>query len=144
MNHLNLDSLSTLSGLAALVNFPTRGNSILDNCLTNRPELFNAPVPFKALIKTDHGGVILPPGNKLKPVRTKCSFRDFREHHKIQFTSLLQDFNWTHVTHATHIDSATKLFNETIHSMMDRCFPLRTVVMSTRDPPGLPRWLNTN
>ena len=49
VNKLNLDQLSMLSGLAALVDFPTRGNSILDNCLTNKRELYDQPFLFQAL-----------------------------------------------------------------------------------------------
>ena len=34
------------------------------------------------LIKTDHQGVILPVGTKLKPVRRKVEIRDTRKHRK--------------------------------------------------------------
>ena len=61
----DLDCLSTSPGQVPTVNFATRGTSILDNCLTNHPDLFNDPFRFKALKKTDHWGVILSPGNKL-------------------------------------------------------------------------------
>ena len=54
LNRLDLDCLSTSSGLVPMVNFATRGTSILDNCLTNHPELFNDPLRFKVLKKTDH------------------------------------------------------------------------------------------
>lgn len=86
LNRLDLDCLSTSSGLVPMEKFATRGSFILDNCLTNYPELFNDPLRFQALIKTDHWGVILPPGTKIKPIRSKCCFRDFREHYKIEFT----------------------------------------------------------
>ena len=62
LNRLDMDCLSTSSGLVPMVNFATRGTSILGNCFTNQPELFNDPLRFQALIKTDHWGVILPPG----------------------------------------------------------------------------------
>ena len=88
LNRLDLDCLSSSPGLVPMVNFATRGTSILDNCLTNHPELFNDPLRFQALKKTDHWGV-----NKIKPMRSKCYFRYFREHHKIKFTSELQDFD---------------------------------------------------
>ena len=88
-------------------------------------------------MKTDHWGVVLPPGNKLKPLRTKCSFRDFREHHKITFTSELQDFDWTPVMIAPDVETATDVLNEKLHYLMDKCFPVRRVVMSTRDPPWI-------
>ena len=42
LNRLDLDCLSTSTGLVPMVNF-----AILDNCLTNRPELFNDPLRFQ-------------------------------------------------------------------------------------------------
>jgi hypothetical protein len=70
INHLNVSQLSTMSGMLHLVDFPTRGQAILDNCLTNRPELFNKAYPLHIQMKTDHLGVIIPAGIKLKPLRT--------------------------------------------------------------------------
>ena len=40
INQLNVKCLEELLGWTALVNFPTRGNSCLDNCLVNRNDLF--------------------------------------------------------------------------------------------------------
>lgn len=104
LNQLDFYSLATLSGLVKLVDFLTRGGAVLDNCLTNKPELFQTPFPYQALIKTDHVGVILPPGNKLRPVRRKYSFRDFRELRKIKFESMIQTCDWTAVLNAQGID----------------------------------------
>ena len=85
LNNINLDKLSGLSGITALVDFPTRGTSILDNCLTNNCSLLSKCYPFDAQIKTDHRGVIVPAGAKLKPMRYKCTMHDKREHRKIAF-----------------------------------------------------------
>ena len=41
MNRLDISRLEELTGWNALVDFPTRGNARLDNCLTNRTELFS-------------------------------------------------------------------------------------------------------
>ena len=62
LNRLDLAKLADISGLEILVDFPTRGNSKLDNCLTNKPELFAKPFPITTLIKTHHRGFILPAG----------------------------------------------------------------------------------
>ena len=48
-----------------------RGNACLDNCLTNRADLFGQAYSVHMLIKTDHEGFVLPAGLKLKPVRRK-------------------------------------------------------------------------
>ena len=85
LNRLDLEKLSNLSGLKALVDFPTRGNSVLDNCLTNNEALFSRCYPIVAQMKTDHKGVILPAGVRLKPLRFSCTMRDYREHRKSCF-----------------------------------------------------------
>ncbi|KXJ06053.1 hypothetical protein AC249_AIPGENE1924, partial [Exaiptasia diaphana] len=54
LNRLNTDHLCTVAVLTVLVDFPTRGDATLDNCLTNKPGLFQTPYPYKNLIKTDH------------------------------------------------------------------------------------------
>ena len=83
LNDINLDKISALSGLTALVDFPTRGTPILYFCLTNNCSLFSKCYPFDAQIKTDHRGVIVPAGAKPKPMRYKCTMYDYREHRKI-------------------------------------------------------------
>ena len=54
-----------------MVDFPTRGNACLDNCLTltNPADLFGQAYFIHMLIKTDHVGFVLPVGLKLKRVR---------------------------------------------------------------------------
>ena len=48
LNRLNLEKLSSLSGLKVLVDFPTRRDSILDNCLTNNEAVFSKCYPVNA------------------------------------------------------------------------------------------------
>jgi hypothetical protein len=79
-NNLKIENLITNVGLDVMVDFPTRNNAILDNCLTNRADLFTKPYPLQMQIKTDHLGIIVPPGTKLKPIRVKCTIRDRRTH----------------------------------------------------------------
>ena len=78
--------------------------------------------------------MILLPGNKITPIRFKCCFRDFREHHKIKFTSELEDFDWASVINAPDVEIATSILNKELHNLMDQCFPVRRVVMSSPDP----------
>lgn len=40
LNRLDLQEFKALSGWHVLFDFPTRGDACLDNCLTNRPDLF--------------------------------------------------------------------------------------------------------
>lgn len=134
LNRLDLDRLQVMSGWNALVNFPTRGDACLNNCLTNRSDLFGKCYPVQMLIKTDHKGVVLPAGRKLKPIRYKAEIRDCREHRKIAFYQALAEENWQDVLSATDIDQAVFLLESKMRGHMDRCLPIRTVSMSSRDP----------
>ena len=101
------------------------------------PELFHHAVVYKSSIKTDHLGVILPPARKLKPIRTKVAFRDQREHRRRDFEIKIQTCDWKHVTESTNIDEAVTRLNTTIIELMNECLPVRTVTMSSRDPPWM-------
>ena len=54
LNSLDIKHLEELSGWDAMVDFSTRGNACLDNCLTNRIDLFSKCYPFHMLTKTNH------------------------------------------------------------------------------------------
>ena len=82
VNRLDMQELKALSGWNVMVDFPTRGNACLDNCLTNRPDLFGKAYPIHMLMKTEHEGFVLPAGTKLKPTRRKVLVRDCREQRK--------------------------------------------------------------
>ena len=73
LNRLDITRLKHITGWNALVNFPTRGDSFLDNCFTNRPDLFGKTYPIKMLIKKDHLGFIVPAGKKLSIFVRKCN-----------------------------------------------------------------------
>ena len=126
-----------MSGLTVLDDFPTRRDSVLDNCLTNRKELFSSPSSIPALMRKDHYGVILPAGCKLKPVRSKVKFRDYRDHKKILFERKLQECDWSSVTDAQDVETASTFFYKIINNLMDECFPVKSVRLSSRDPPWM-------
>ena len=82
-----------MSSWKALVDFPTRGDMCLDNCLTNCMLRFIQQVPPISIIlsiKTDHMAVILPPGTKLKPIRYKLKSRYGIVERIVNFTLHLQ------------------------------------------------------
>ena len=130
LNKLNLNQLQQLSGWNVLVDFPTRGKSCLDNVLTNRKDLFGKCYPLNMLIKTDHLGVILPAGLKLKPIRRKVR----REHRKQAFYRALENENWDQVMCIDNPDHVVERLEATILGHLNYCTPQRVVSMSSRDP----------
>ena len=79
---INRLDMQALSGWNVMIDFPTSGNACLDNCLTNRPDLFGKAYTIHMLMKTDHEGFVLPAGTKLKPTRRKVLVCDCREQRK--------------------------------------------------------------
>ena len=89
LNQMDMDELQQLSGWNVLVDFPTRGNSHIENCLTNRPDLFARCYSFYVSTKSDHRGAILPAGSNVRPVHRKFPIRDRRLHRKQDILSPL-------------------------------------------------------
>ena len=52
VNRLDMQEFKALSGWDFMVDFPTRGNACLDNCLTNGADLFGQAYSIHMLIKT--------------------------------------------------------------------------------------------
>ena len=123
--------------------FPTRGDACLDNCITNRVDLFGKAYPIHMLMKTDHKGVVLPAGTKLKPVRSKVYVRDCREHRKQALYRALAAEEWTDVKTADNINTAVDLLEHKIRTAIDKCLPRRSTRMSSRDPPWMTPLLRT-
>ena len=134
VNRLDMQEFKALSGWDFMVDFPTRGNACLDNCLTNRADLFGQAYSIHILSKTDHEGFVLPAGLKLKPVRRKVLVRDCREHRKQSFYMALATLDWSDVFNAVDINKAVDVLEEKILAVMDKCLPQKSVRISSRDP----------
>ena len=82
------------------------------------------------LIKTDHTGLILSAGIRLKPIRPKIKFHDCRAHCK----DALNEEDWNDVLNSNNIDEAVNHLERTIQNHMNSCMPLKTVSVSSCDP----------
>ena len=58
LNRLDTTEIQTQQGLDQIVNLPTDNNNILDQFLTNRPDLFTVQV-VQSLVKTKHKALII-------------------------------------------------------------------------------------
>ena len=104
VNRLNVHEFQVLSGWNVMVDFPTRSNACLENCFTNRADLFGSPFSIHMLIKTDHQGVMLPAGTKLKPVRRTVQIGDTRKHQKEALYLALNAEDWSEVLSGNNVD----------------------------------------
>lgn len=77
------------------VRVPTRGEkTIIDVFLTNTPLIWKAGKTHKGLVRSDHLVITVLPLIPAKPQRKYVSFRDTRDHHKINMESKLKAFDW--------------------------------------------------
>ena len=94
-------------------------------------------VRISLLEKTDHEGVILPAGVRLKPLRFSCTMHDYREHRKIMFHRKPLEQDWNHVNDNFDLDTAVNSLHSTLEKLMNECFPRKSIRMSSRDPPWM-------
>ena len=76
----------------------TLGHSILDVFLTNYPLLWQQAKVFKGVARSDHLTVTLLPVTPAKPERKYVSFRDVREHRKVDMDIKLAALDWSILT----------------------------------------------
>ena len=68
--------------------------TIIDVFLTNAPLIWKAGKTHKGLVRSDHLVITVSPLIPAKPQRKYVSFRDTRDHHKINMESKLKAFDW--------------------------------------------------
>lgn len=131
LNRLNLHQLQILSVWNVLVGFPTRGDVCLDNVLSNHPDLFGKRYPVQMLMRTDHKGIILPAGSKLKPICCKVKVCDCRDPHKFLLYDALARQNWDNLVESSDVDQAVNCLESMILGHMGRYMPYWTVSISS-------------
>ena len=119
VNCLDVHEFQALSGWNVMVDFPTRGNACLDNCFTNRADLFGSPYSIHMLIKTDLQGVILPARTKPKPVRRKVQIRDTRKQRKEALYLALNAEDWSEVLSGNNVDCVVNNVEKKIRTLID-------------------------
>ena len=135
LNELKYKDLLTQASLAQLVKEPTRKNKILDVFITNKPYLWSKTKVIKSAVRTDHQMVLACPKDHVKADRYTKAFRDVREHYKIKMFKLLEEYKWSSVLSTQCIQEKVQNFQFALMQMYNDCFPVKTVLMSSRDPP---------
>ena len=135
INQLDIKDLTHHHAIQQIVKAPTRGQNTLDVFLTNCPLYWKTPSVFQGLVRSDHLAVLVLPRITSKPIRKFIYFRDVREHRKIEMERKLADFDWSSVSTNTDLCESVRLFNATLMTMFNDCFPLKKVKVSSRDPP---------
>ena len=109
-----MDRLQQLSGWNILVDFPTCGNSHLDNCFMNWFDFFTRCYPSYMSAKSHHQVVILPAGSKLHPMHCKVLSWDRRLHRKQDLYVASVEEDWQEVLDTKNVNEAVNKLETTI------------------------------
>ena len=142
-NKMCLDDIEFNCCVNTLASPPTREDAWLDLVLTNRPNHIEKVDCFIPRVETDHKAVLVFPVKKNIPDRFVRTFRLFTARGHSDFSSLLKNADFSDV-YCSDVDSAAEKLEDRLQKLLHESFPLRRVMMSTRDPAWLTpkmKWL---
>ena len=139
MNQLSSQDISDCSGLALIIDQPTRGASRLDRIYASDPHCYSNIKVLKSAVKSDHSAILAYNG-ELKQARDKTStLCTYRRKSPAQNASFL-----AHTQHVAippqqetvdrDVQSAFDSFYATAYGLLDQFYPERTVSLTSREP----------
>ena len=137
------DDLCAL-GLISVVNKPTHLDHFLDRLYTTQPLYENVKV-IKSTIITEHSAIITRGDNLLIVDHNKTS-----QTHQIRKQSpaananmllFLQSFDWSVIFRLDDAQVAYDCFYDILLTLLDKYYPLRSVTVTSRDPPFITPYL---
>ena len=123
---------------------PTRLSAHLDLVLTNRSNLVEKVDCFSSRVETDHLAVLVLPLKKMLPDRSVRHFRLFTARGHADLSRSLSDTDFSGICDDNDVHDAAEAQERIIHRLVENSFPLRKVMMSSRDPTWLTpklKWL---
>ena len=137
-NQLDDVTIVNNTGLISLVKKPTRGPNCLDRIYISKSCDVNIYV-IKSLVKSDHCCVILQDSFTEAPtIEIKSQLNTFRSRTPEQFAAFLSGantFDFSSVFTCFEPQNAFNYFYDILNSMLDKYFPLRSVVRRSCDAP---------
>ena len=141
-NRLNTKRLQNIFGLKQIVNFPTRGDKILDLVLTNLREYYKDPIQRPPHGLSDHMSVEVQPKDRsqLPDSRSTIKTRDLKPSNRLAIRTYLQEVDaYTLVGNVHGCAEKVSIFQSIIQHGLDSVLPLRSKAIHSRDPP----WINS-
>jgi hypothetical protein len=146
-NVQQLTDLFSSFGLYALVDFPTRNNSHIDNVFTNIPCDFVRTSPLETDF-SDHTGVLVQVKNCF--FNRKCKMetkrvRPITQYGKFIFYHCLDNIDWDFLTYDFDINHKFDMFLNNILSIFNTAFPEKMVTFKRNSKVSCSNnWFNSN
>lgn len=129
------------TGLRQIVTVPTRNNSILDWCFTNKPKMLSKPVQLPKIGGGDHNALLFKPvlsGNQHSNTRAKCKIlRDTRASRLQDFGAWITNYDWSSILNISEVQAKFDALHSCLMKAVDTFFPSRKVKISATDKPSI-------
>ena len=138
-NRLNISHLKCQFQLKQLINFPTRGEAILDLILTNLKHFYQVPTRLARFGLSDHYTISLIPKERKKTISTNktVTVRDMRPSKKQALGRFLHSIEWTILESMNNMDMKATYFNDIIQTGLNTLMPTKSVKLHSNDAPWM-------
>jgi hypothetical protein len=137
----HMDALCDTFKLVNIIDFPTRGDAILDCIFTSCYRKYLPATKLSPIANSDHC-VIVSHGSSItrSPIINKVTIHDYCPNNKLLFHSLMtSSFLHEQLDWDAHVEDFCNHFIQLLHSLHDYCFPLKTIRIYQN--PNCP-WMN--
>ena len=114
------------TGLRQIVTVPTRNNSILNWCLTNKPKLLSNPVQLPKIGSGDHNALLIKPvlnGNQSSNVKAKSKIlRDTRVSRLRDFGAWITTYDWSSILNISEVQAKFDFLHSCLMKAVDAFF----------------------
>ena len=127
-------SISQLSQLSPIVDFPTRGTHTLDQLFVNFA-IDQKPFSLPPLSNSDHCVILWEPSVPHSPLLLKKKVRNFSQSNMLNFSKSLCSYDWlSFIKSFDNLDTASTFFQESLLFLFNLYFPARCVRFKSDEP----------
>lgn len=131
---LRFSEISSLTRLTAVVNFPTRGEHVLDQIFVNF-SVSDRALKYPPVGCSDHSVIFWSPSPLRKPVVRKKVVRRFSHAKLFSFRSTVSHIDWISlISFFDDFDDSVSYLTTCLVTLFEHFFPTRTIRIRSSDP----------
>ena len=139
-NQLNYNFLKVHYRFVQVVNVVTRGQATLDKTWTNMNGFYSTPVSISELGTSYHCMVLWKPDRGSPYIRgnvTRMTVKCMGPSEKAAFPMGVASIRWEPLFRLTTCEEKYSYYQTIVNSLMEHCFPIKTVTRHTADKPWI-------
>ena len=128
-----------LAGLSQIINVKTRGDAILEWCLTNIKKSFFEQVQLPQLGTSDHNSILIQTRiSRLQNLDNSSIFkRDLRPSNLQRFGQWITSYDWSPILQTEDCKLKYKKFHEAITNKLEKLLPIKATQVRQSDKPWM-------